>query len=256
MYRNPDSPDGQETLEPNASHELRDGDSVKFLRGHFSCVLLCQVRLARDVDSVLHGSVSWVPLILCFASGGTAQAKAGHLQQAQSLGSSLGPTLQFLQLTPKIDAGVKVAYRNFLPHHTHLLTKTLGPSFQLLLAAMRCANVCSPAFFEILHVVGKLDARSAACPHIPPGTGPVDAALEKAILKVDTKAGYDVRRHWGHAFLEDDWGALKPPTDPAFACDVNPEEPAVDTVAWNRNEQRKSLFKNILFVSFRGEVRF
>ncbi|GAA6055380.1 hypothetical protein JCM3770_001080 [Rhodotorula araucariae] len=181
---------------------------------------------------------TWRPINLCF-SAATAQAKKEHAAVAKAL-------------------GVKIAYREFRAHHTHLVTKLAAPSTALTLAAMRRAPIVAPAWWDALATAG-------AAPPFPPGWGPGtvprppgpdadDKALarwERELVDRDPDVGADSQRWWGHCLLERDWAAAWPAEDafvPAKWGDQDPRRWALPRV------DRATVFEGILVVSLRGNA--
>ena len=118
---------------------------------------------------------------------------------------------------------------------------------------MHLARVCNPSYLDEFELRGAVPQRNPACPSIPP-TGEPDTKLTQLILKLDANAGFDVRRYWTHSVLEDDWNALPDVLAEAFEAEVDPDQPLLNTASWNPKQQRKTLFRGIVFLHFRRDT--
>ncbi|KAK4699604.1 hypothetical protein P7C70_g6657, partial [Phenoliferia sp. Uapishka_3] len=224
----------KEELDANIPHELRDGDVVRFLKeGQFS--------------------VRWVPMILCIPLASVSQ-KELYLRQAVQLGSLHSISSQKNSLTDVPQIGIKLAYRKFLSHHTHLLTKTLKANYNLFYASMLLRPICSPDYLSQLSIYVALPVRPANFPQIPEN-GVIDAKLEKTILELDPSVnpGFDVKRYWQHSVLENDWKKLPRTDSEGMTPASDSARPELDIEKWKPDERRKTLFKGILVVSFRKD---
>lgn len=160
----------------------------------------------------------------------------------------------------KFAAGVKVAYGETLPHHTHYLVKRTTPNQPFLTAAVRPLHIVSPTWFNALWMACKPpDRPNVPIPEVPEPQqdGEEDAAYDKRVQKyerellaIDPDVGSDVPRWWGHSLLEKSWdGSWPPENDPHFfPTSWGTEEPGI----WKRDVSRQTIFRNMLLVSFSG----
>ncbi|GAA5983791.1 hypothetical protein JCM11641_005193 [Rhodosporidiobolus odoratus] len=186
----------------------------------------------------------WTPINICFSSATVAQKKE-------------------YQSTAKL-LGIKLAYKTFLSHHTHFLTRTAIPTHALLRASISCARIASPAFFRALTERGAAPERPQEPLPAHPGPPPVGASKEdqaaydktltgweKQLLALNADVGGDWERWWGYSWLEKDWEAAWP-EEGEFPPEVASQAAEMDPKKWDRDEKRKGLFKGVLVISFRG----
>ncbi|GAA6034862.1 hypothetical protein JCM8097_009337 [Rhodosporidiobolus ruineniae] len=187
---------------------------------------------------------TWIPIFVCIATAAAA-AKKDYLEKGKSL-------------------GIKIAFKNYLPHHTHFLNKAAVPTPSLLSAAVHSARVASPTWLNELHERSLTPARpSQPLPSPPDHPGPSASkddlasydkslsAFEKQLLELNHDVGADWQRWWGHSHLERDWG-IAYPREEKYPPEVAPQAPNWDPRRWDRDERRKSVLEGCLFVSFRG----
>lgn len=160
----------------------------------------------------------------------------------------------------KLAIGIKIAYGETLPHHTHYLVKKAIPNQQFLIAAVRPLHIVSPTWFEAL----RLACRTPDRPNVPIPEAPEpqqdgeeDGAYDKRVQKyerellaIDHDVGSDLPRWWGHSLLEKHWDVAWPQeTDPKyFPVSWSTDEPGI----WKRDVARQTIFRNMLLVSFSG----
>ncbi|BGP06491.1 hypothetical protein JCM10049v2_002313 [Rhodotorula toruloides] len=185
----------------------------------------------------------WVPTNLCFSNASSADKKK-HREAAKAL-------------------GIKVAYRDTHPHHTHFIAKRCIPNALLLRAAMHLTHIVSHEWYDELLSVTTAPAFPAEPIPVRPGPPPEGASkeeltahdkevsrYEKELLAMNEDVGGDPTRWWGHCHLENDWdGAWPSETDPKNL--PAPFEHFQPTV-WAKNDARGDLFKDVLVVDFRG----
>ncbi|BGP30540.1 hypothetical protein JCM10296v2_002295 [Rhodotorula toruloides] len=185
----------------------------------------------------------WVPINLCFSTAFSADQKKQH-EVAKVL-------------------GIKVAYRDTRPHHTHFIAKRCTPNAPLLRAALHLTHVVSHEWYdELLSVTTAPDFPADPLP-VHPGPPPEGASkeeltahdkevlrYERELLAMNEDVGGDPTRWWGHCHLENDWdGAWPSETDPKnLPASFEHFQPTV----WAKNDARRDLFKDVLVVSFRG----
>ncbi|BGP46491.1 hypothetical protein JCM10450v2_002336 [Rhodotorula kratochvilovae] len=178
---------------------------------------------------------TWRPVNLCFAAA-SAQAKKEHAVAAKAL-------------------GIKVAYRDFRAHHTHLLTKLAAPSTSLTLAAMHRARIVAPVWWDALLAAGAAPPAPPAG-DVPPHPGPEgdDKALakwEKDLLELERDVGADYARWWGHCVLERDWAAAWPDEAAFVPAKWGEQDPRRWAIP---REERATVFEGVLVVSLRGNA--
>ncbi|GAA5976317.1 hypothetical protein JCM10908_005456 [Rhodotorula pacifica] len=248
-----DRPNDPRNLEPyplvatvrNKKFKLARGPGQEPVPLHFDESGLCKI-VVQDGDYLeqdsWHFKFTWVPVIVCFPA-----AKVEQKTAASALAKSLG---------------IKVAYGETLPHHTHYDVKKVTPNKMLLTAAARPVHIVSPTWFEALRIASKPpDRPTAGVPPEPepqqPGedTATYDKRVQKYerdLLALDPDVGSDASRWWGHSFLEKDWEAAWPTeTDPKYCPAPWNTEPVG---VWKKDERRRTIFRNVLMVSFSGAL--
>ena len=172
--------------------------------------------------------------------------------------------LQLPHLTLRPSPGIKIAYKTFKPAcHTHFLTKGITASTSLHLAAMATAFVASPKWFEAFMKAGAPNPFPADMPEAPGPQleGETDkeyerrhSAWENALLALNPDIGADATRWFGHCVLEEMWAGRPDVLEDQYACEVPVGLEHWTSKGWTRREERRQLFKGILFVSFSQNV--
>ncbi|GAA5919718.1 hypothetical protein JCM1841_000766 [Sporobolomyces salmonicolor] len=163
--------------------------------------------------------------------------------------------------------GIKISFQKALAHHTHYLLKSIVPSSNLCVAAMRCLRIVSPAYFTELLLRGHVPDRPPVS-ELPVHPGPppplssskeelaaYDKRLllyEKELLRLEPDVGGDPERWWGHSALEKDWDAALPHEND-YPAQKDKRYPGYEAEGWDRKEARKRLFEGVLVVSFRED---
>ncbi|GAA5901210.1 hypothetical protein JCM8208_002305 [Rhodotorula glutinis] len=245
-----DNPDRADNLEPY-SLSFAATKKLELVRkdGNVVEVAPNEVVAVRDGDSFhernkgFSFSFTWRPVVLCFAAASTEKKK-----QHAAYGKQLG---------------VKIAYRDFRAHHTHLVVKTAAPNTTVTLAAMHRVPIVAPSFWDDLVHAGEPNPFPSAGqlpdrpePLAADATAEAKAAhdravvtWERAVLELERDVGFDTARWWGHCLLERDWAAAWPGEDahvPARWDGQDPTRWAIPRV------ERATLFQNVLLVSLRG----
>ncbi|BGP23236.1 BRCT domain containing protein [Rhodotorula toruloides] len=204
----------------------------------------------------------WVPINLCFAAATSADKKKQH-EAARAMGEFLILFVDEQLMTVVTSTGIKIAYRDTRPHHTHFVVKRCVPNAPLLRAAMHLTHVVSHAWYdELLSVTAALDFPAEPLP-VHPGPPPEGASkeemtahdkevarYEKELLAMNEDVGGDPTRWWGHCHLENDWDGAWPSETEAKNLPAAFEH--FQPTVWARNDARRDLFKDVLVVSFRG----
>lgn len=155
-------------------------------------------------------------------------------------------------------SGIKLAFRTFLPHHTHLAVKTIKLTASLMTCAMHAGELVSPSYFDALcarsMVVNETSQERPPLDKMPPEPGP-DAGdkerslHERALLQLNPDVGYDWRRWWGHSALERDWSNLPDPN--SFRPEIDPTYPKYTAEGFAPDHRRQTMFANVVIVSYR-----
>ncbi|KAI5481714.1 BRCT domain containing protein [Pseudohyphozyma bogoriensis] len=224
--------DGElKSVDPGESYELQSGDVVSFPK-------------ARKYSM----TVKWVPVIICYASSPNKTVKDKHAAEASSL-------------------GIKIAYKIFLPHHTHLIVRKISGTASICIASLLNTPICSQLYLEQIFLKGALFPRPPDAPEYidlfykfePKSSAKEDVkkakdkqkgltAVQEQLLSMNSDVGYDWGRYWGHSFLEEDWAEWP---DPAEFVPKDREGDYTES-SFQPDERRKGLFEGVLGVSFRS----
>ncbi|GAA5921422.1 hypothetical protein JCM3775_003041 [Rhodotorula graminis] len=212
-------------IAPNETVVVHDGDSFHERNKGFSF------------------GFTWRPVNLCF-SAASAEKKKQYAAHAKKL-------------------GIKIAYRDFRAHHTHLVVKTAAPNATVTLAAMHRAHIVAPTFCDDLFQAGAPKPFPPA-DHVPvrpeplaPDAGADDKAAhdravvkwERDVLDLEPDVGFDTGRWWGHCLLEQNWAAAWPGEDAHVPARWDGQDPTRWAIP---RAERATLFQNVLLVNLRG----
>jgi len=159
--------------------------------------------------------------------------------------------------------GIKIAYRDFHAHHTHLVVKTAGPNSTVTLAAMHRVPIVAPTFWDdLVHAGAPNPFPPVAEIPVRPEPLAADATAEdktahdratvkweRDVLDLERDVGFDTGRWWGHCPLERDWAAAWPGEEAHVPARWEGQDPKRWAVP---RPERATLFQNVLLVSLRG----